>query len=70
MLALSDRWAPVLLAQPETGMGYQVATVVLQDGQAFEQVEIVGGIIAKVRGSTEIPFAQAEIDKIVVDHGR
>ena len=31
MLQLSDKWAPVLLAQPETGMGYQIVSTYLMD---------------------------------------
>jgi hypothetical protein len=27
MLRLSDRWAPILSAQPETGMGYPIVCV-------------------------------------------
>jgi hypothetical protein len=27
MIPLSDQWVPVLLSQPETGMGYQIASV-------------------------------------------
>jgi hypothetical protein len=68
MLTLSNKWAPILLSQPETGMGYQVATVTLRDGREFAPVTIVGGIVTSVGKSTSIPFSEAEIDRIVVDH--
>ena len=49
MLVLSDKWAPELIAQGETGMGYQIASVVLKDGKRFNQVVIVGGIIGQIK---------------------
>ena len=70
MLALSHKWAPILLSQPETGMGYQISSVFLMDGRRFDHVTIVGGYITKVGTSTAIPFNEAEIERIVVNHGR
>ena len=69
MLKLTDKWAPRLISQPETGMGYQVATVILRDGRHFEQVLIVDGFITQVQGRDEIPFDEAEIAEIVVKKG-
>jgi len=59
-----------MVSQPETGMGYQIASVFLIDGRRFDHVTIVGGYITKIGSSTDIPFDEAEIEKIVVDHGR
>lgn len=70
MLALSDRWAPVLSAEPETGMGYQVATVHLTDGRVFDRVVIVSGAITSIRGESQIPFDESEIRRIVVTHDK
>ena len=70
MLALSSKWAPVLRSQPETGMSYQIASVILVDGRRYDRVAIVGGIIASVDGSSAVPFAEAEIQEIKVDHGK
>ena len=70
MLSLSDKWAPVLVAQPETGMGYQIASVVLRDGRRFDQVLIVGGVLTEIGGKKEIPFAEQEIVEIQVTHGK
>ena len=66
MLALPNKWAPILLAQPETGMGYQIASVFLDDARRFDNVTIVGGYITKVGVSAEIPFNESEIKQIVV----
>jgi hypothetical protein len=65
-LALSDKWAPVLLSQPESGMGYQIAAVLLKDGRRFEHVTIVGGHVTKVGESLDIPFREEDIEKIIV----
>ena len=70
MLSLSRKWAPALLSQPETGMGYQVATVVLEDGRRFERVTIVGGTITSVGAIKSVPFSEGDIQKILVTHGR
>ena len=69
MIALSNKWAPVLVSQPETGMGYQVASVVLKDGRKFNRVVVVGGYITSVQGSDDVPFAKNEIREILVNHG-
>ncbi|HVC55134.1 MAG TPA: hypothetical protein VND95_04220 [Stellaceae bacterium] len=69
MLVLSDKWAPVLVSQPETGMGYQLASVIL-DGRRYDSVTIVGGYITAVKGVAEIPFAEKEIREILVGHGK
>ena len=70
MLALSNKWVPILVSQPETGMGYQVASIYLLDGRRFDRVTIVGGFITKIGESKEIPFDETEIERIVVNHGR
>jgi hypothetical protein len=70
MLALSHKWAPILLSQPETGMGHQIASVFLLDGRRFDHVTIVGGYITKIGASSAIPFNEAEIERIVVDHAK
>ena len=70
MLALSNKWAPVLVSQPETGMNYQIATVFLKDGRKFDHVLITGGYITKIGESSNIPFTEQDIVKIAVNHGR
>ena len=70
MLQLSDKWAPVLTSQPETGMGYQIATIVLADGSRYEHAVIESGIITRVRGFTSIPFKEEDIAEIIVTHDK
>lgn len=68
-MQLSKKWAPRLLEQPETGMGYQIVTVRLLDGRTFEDVVVVQGLITRVPGCAAIPFSEADIADIVVTHG-
>jgi hypothetical protein len=70
MLALSDKWAKGLVSQPETGMGYQIATIVLHDGRQFEQAVIEGGYITKIRGQKSIPFAESDMAQIIITHDK
>lgn len=69
-LQLSEKWAPVLIGQPETGMGYQIATVILKDGRRFPNVTIAGGTVTNVAGHGDVPFKDEEIADIVVTHGK
>jgi hypothetical protein len=66
MLQLSDKWGPLLARQPETGMGYQIGTVVLRDGRRFNDVLIQEGLITRIKGLTVIPFTESEIIDIIV----
>ena len=50
MIALDKKWAKVLTTQPETGMGYQIASICLKDGRRFERAVIVGGTITSING--------------------
>lgn len=70
MIELSEIWAKELAKEPETGMGYQVVSVVLSGGQQFDQVVIVEGRITQVRGFKEVPFSGNQIEKIVVTHDK
>jgi hypothetical protein len=70
MMKLSDKWAPRLLAQPESGMGYQIVTVHLVDGRVFENVTVVGDTITTIKNHNAIPFAEAEISDLVVSGSR
>ena len=67
-LELPAKWAPRLVGQPETGMGYQTASITLLDGRVIEDVLIVGGTIAEVRGYDSIPFSVDDISDITVTH--
>lgn len=68
-LRLSDRWGPALARAPETGMGYQVVSVLLKDGRRFDNLTIVGGVISTAGCGNAIPFVEDEIVQIFVTHG-
>lgn len=70
MLKLSAKWATDLAKKPETGMGYQIVSVILKDGTTFEQVVIVEGQITKVRGRPDIPFKEDQIGDIKLTHDK
>jgi len=52
----------------ETGAGYQVISVTLQDGRCFDQVVASEGCIIEVRGYKEIPFTPGEVLSVSVNH--
>ena len=70
MLQLSDRWGSRLRSQPETGMGYQVVSIVLRNGKRIDQVLVESGVITRVRGQDSIPFREDEIADLIVTHDR
>jgi hypothetical protein len=70
MLQLSDKWATILTASPETGMGYQVVSIKLKDGSRYDQVLIEGGYVTRIRGLARIPFREDQIDAITVTHDK
>ena len=70
MLRLTGRWARQIVALPETGMGYTVATVTLRDGRQFEQAVIGSGFITQIRGHDSIPFREDEIASIEPTHAK
>ena len=70
IIKLSEKWIKMLLAERETGMGYQIVSVTLQDGSVFNQVVIDSGYIAGVRGYKDIPFQESDIRNIKVTHDK
>ena len=70
MIALSEKWAAQLVAEAETGMGYQIASIVLQDGRRFDRVVIVEGIITQIKDIEGIPFSEDQIRQIIVTHDK
>lgn len=70
MLTLSSRWLKELAAKPETGMGYQVISIILKDGKRFDQVVVVEGYITQIRGVDGIPFSSDDIAQIIVTHDK
>ncbi len=70
MIKLSEKWTSKLLAQAETGMDYQIASVILNDGRKFDQAVVSGGYISKLRNVDEIPFSENDIADIIVTHDK
>lgn len=68
MIKLFEKWAPILLNEAETGMGYQIDTIILNDKSVFKQVVISGGIIVRIRGPIGIPFGEDDVAEIIVTH--
>ncbi len=70
MIELSQKWLKELIDQPETGMGYQVVSVILKDGRRFDQVVIVEGRMTQIRGLNNIPFTEEQIADIILTHDK
>jgi hypothetical protein len=70
MMALSSKWATELASKPETGMGYQVVSVILKSGRKFDQVAVVGGRITEIRRRKDIPFTEDQIAQILLTHDK
>ena len=67
-LELSDKWIQYLISQGETGMGYQVCTILLKDGREYRQTVIDSGFITKIKDIEGIPFSEDDIAEIKVTH--
>jgi len=65
-----DEWVDYLVAQPETGMGYWVVSVRLNDGRSFDRVVVNGGLVTQVYGHDGVPFEPEEIVEMRVTHDR
>jgi hypothetical protein len=62
--------ATSLKREKETGLGYQIISVVLKDGTRFEQVVASEGCVIAVRGFTEVPFKISDVATVKVNHRR
>ena len=65
---LPDHFSEQLVRERETGMGYQIVSVWLNDGRRFDQVVLTGGHVTQVRGYPEVPFEPLEVKRIKVTH--
>jgi hypothetical protein len=70
LVPIPPETATGLKREKETGLGYQIISVVLKDGTRFEQVVASEGCIIAVRGFGEIPFEVNEVATIEVNHKR
>jgi bifunctional N-acetylglucosamine-1-phosphate-uridyltransferase/glucosamine-1-phosphate-acetyltransferase GlmU-like protein len=58
------------MKEKETGMGYYIVSVTLQDGKVFNKVIISDGKITQIFGEKEIPFQEKDIKEIRVTHDK
>ena len=72
VLQLPDRWGQILASKPETGMSYQVVTLVLSDGRLLERAVVVGGAVdlSSCAAYRAAPFSADEVVAIEVTHDR
>ncbi len=72
VMQLPEKWVTFLLDQPESGMTYQILTVVLNDGRRFERVPYVEGRISLngIEGFWKVPFDSTDISDVIVTHDR
>ncbi len=70
MINLPAAIAKELASKPETGMGYQVVSVLLKDGSRVDRVVVVDGRITKVKGASDIPFSESQIAGVVLTHDK
>lgn len=70
MIELTDKWIDFLVAQPETGMGYHVVSIILHNGKRYDQVVVNSGYITQVKGYDNVPFQVNDIKEIVVTHDK
>ncbi len=70
MIKLTKKWVKELISKPETGMGYQIVSVILKDGKRFDQIVVVEGQITQIRGIKDIPFTEDQIDQIILTHDK
>jgi len=68
MINVPRRFADELRMKPETGMGYQIVSVILADGRRFDRVILVEGRITEIKGVLGIPFSSGDILEIIVTH--
>jgi hypothetical protein len=70
MIELSKKWLAELVDKPETGMGYQVVSIVLKDGKRYDQVVVVEGRVTQIRELGDIPFTEEQIAQIILTHDK
>ena len=60
----------MLVALPESGMGYWVVNVHTKKKEVFKRVVIDSGYIVSVDGVRKVPFDPEEIESFEVTHDR
>jgi hypothetical protein len=51
-------------------MGFQVVSIILNNGMRYDQAIVESGVITRIQGRTEIPFSEDEISDILVTHDK
>ena len=68
MKTLPKKWQEFLAKKSETGMGYQVVNLTLDDGRKIEDVAIIqSALIGEIRGG-DVLFDPEKITEIEVTH--
>jgi hypothetical protein len=68
MKTLPKKWQDFLSKKPETGMGYQVVNLLLEDGQRINDVVIIqSALIGEIRQG-DISFEPEKITEIELTH--
>ncbi|MGD0279773.1 MAG: hypothetical protein ABSC11_10755 [Smithella sp.] len=71
MIKLSEKWVKELLSKSETGMGYQVVSIVTKNGNRFDQAVILQAcLITGIKGLNDIPFKEDDISQIILTHDK
>jgi hypothetical protein len=72
VVAVPPNWVSRLRGAPESGIGFSMVSVVLNDGRQFERVPYMMGLLdlAGLAGFWKPPFVGADISDIIVTHDR
>ena len=70
LVSVPKRFAPQLVALPETGMGYWVVNVRTRREEVFQRVVIDSGYIVSVDRKKEVPFDPEDIVSFEVTHDK
>lgn len=70
MIQLPDKWNEYLVNQPEAGMGYQIVSVILNDGRRYDHVIVNSGYITRIKDIHGIPFTVSDIKEIIVTNDK
>jgi hypothetical protein len=68
MKTIPKKWQEFLAKKPETGMGYQVVNLILEDGKRIDDVVIIqSALIGEIRNG-DVSFDPENIVEIELTH--
>jgi hypothetical protein len=70
LIPIPREYADGLRRQGETGMGYQVVSVTLKNGEKYDQVVTSEEHVIEVRGCKDVPFSPEDVAAVNVNHRR